>query len=420
MKSQKLRIRIPRVILGGVIFALAGLLPIAAAAQDAAAPAAKPVTFLGTVQTLSGNILTVKSDAGATMQVTVEENARLLRIEPGQKTLAGASPFSLADLAAGDRVMARGSVNADGKSLAATMLVAIKGADIAQKQEQEQEDWRKRGTGGLVKTVDPAAGTVTISSGAGASRTLIIHATPTTIIRRYAPGSVKFDEAVKSSLDQIKLGDQLRARGSRSEDGATLEAEEIVSGSFRNLAGPIVAVNAAASTITVNDTATKKPVVISVTPESEVKKLDPAVAQRIATRLNGGGARRPDGSPASPAASSPGSGPSGPPAGGPPSEPPSGASGPDRPAGAPSHGSGPDFQQVLARAPSVTLKDLQKGNMIIVVATEGQSPETATAITVVAGVEPMLQASTSASQAMLSSAWNLGGGEGGGGGETPQ
>jgi hypothetical protein len=417
MKSQKLRISIPPGILGGVIFAVAGLLPIAAAAQDAAAPAAKPVTFLGTVQTLSGNTFAVKSDAGATMQVTVEENARLLRIEPGQKTLAGASPFSLADLAAGDRVMARGSVNADGNSLAATMLVAIKGGDIAQKQEREQEDWRKRGTGGLVKSVDPAAGTVTISSGAGAGRTLVIHAIPTTIIRRYAPGSVKFDEAVKSSLDQIKPGDQLRARGSRSEDGATLEAEEIVSGSFRNLAGPIVAVNAAASTITVNDTATKKPVVISVTPESEVKKLDPAVAQRIATRLNGGGARRPDGSPASPAASSPGSEPSGPPAGGPSSGPPSGASGP---AGAPSRGSGPDFQQVLARAPSVTLKDLQKGNMIIVVATEGQSPETATAITVVAGVEPMLQASTSASQAMLSSAWNLGGGGEGGGGETPQ
>jgi hypothetical protein len=56
-----------------------------------------------------------------------------------------------------------------------------------------------------------------------------------------------------------------------------------------------------------------------------------------------------------------------------------------------------------------------------VVATEGQSPDTATAITVVAGVESMLQASASASQAMLSSTWNLGGGEGGGGGgETQQ
>jgi Cu/Ag efflux protein CusF len=400
-----------RMMLGGVILAIAGLLPTAATAQEAAAPAAKPVTFLGTVQTLSGNTLTVKNDAGATMQVTVEENARLLRIEPGQKTLAGASPFSLTDLQTGDRVMARGSANADGKSLDASMLVAIKGADIAQQQEKDREDWQKRGAGGLVKAVDPAAGTVTISSGAGGTRTLIIHASSTTVIRRYAPGSVRFDQAVKGSLDQIKPGDQLRARGSKNDDGTTLEAEEIVSGSFRNLAGPIVAVNAAASTITVNDTATKKPVVISVTPDSEVKKLDPAVAQRLAARMSGGGARRPDGS-AAPAAGGPPSAASAGPA--------PGAPGGDRPGGGQSggQGRGGDIQQLLARSPSVALKDLAKGNMVIVVATEGQAPDTATAITVVAGVEPMLQASTSASQAMLSSAWNLGGGEGGGGGES--
>jgi Cu/Ag efflux protein CusF len=392
-----------------------GLLPLAAGAQDASAPAAKPVTFLGTVQTINGNTITVKNDAGATMQVRVEENARLLRIEPGQKTLAGASPFSLADLQAGDRVMARGSTSSDGNALAATMLVAIKGADIAQKQEQEREDWQKRGTGGLVKSVDPAAGTVTISSGPRGTRTQVIHASPTTIVRRYAPGSVKFDQAIKGTLDQIKPGDQLRARGSKSADGATLEAEEIVSGSFLNLAGPIQTVNADASTITLTDIATKQPVVVSVTPDSEVKKLDPAVAQRIAARLSGGGARRPDGSPATAAGAGAGSAQG---AAGPGSGPPRA----DRQAGSPGRGpgaGGPDFQQLLARAPSVTLKDLQKGNMVIVVATEGQSPHSATAITIVAGVEPMLQASTSGSQAMLSSAWNLGGGEGGGG-ETPQ
>jgi hypothetical protein len=421
IKTSRLTIRIQRVFLGAVMLAATGLLPKAGAAQDAAAPAAKPVTFLGTVQTLSGNTLSVKSDAGATMKVTVEEGARLLRIEPGQKSLAGASPFSLTDLQAGDRVMARGSAGADGTSLAANMLVAIKGADIAQKQQQEQADWQKRGTGGLVKAVDPAAGTVTISAGAGGARTLIIHTTPTTIFRRYAPGSVRFDQAVKGTLDQIKPGDQLRARGSKSDDGATLEAEEIVSGSFRNLAGPILAVNAAGSAITVNDTATKKPVVISITPDSEVKKLDPAVAQRLAARMNGGAAsgagRRPDGSQASPAGSSPNAGAGGPPAGAP---------GADRPGGGqgtgPGHGSGFDVQQLLARSPSVALKDLSKGNMVIVVATEGQTPDAATAITVVAGVEPMLQASTSGSQAMLSSAWNVGGGGGGegGGGEAPQ
>ena len=85
-------------------------------------------------------------------------------------------------------------------------------------------------------------------------------------------------------------------------------------------------------------------------------------------------------------------------------------------AGASASGGGPaqDMQQLLAHAPSITLKDLQKGNMVMVVATEGASAEDATAITVVAGVEPMLQASTSESQAMLSSSWNLGGGAGGG------
>src|SRR5271156_5834653 len=172
-----------RVILGGVMLAIAGLLPTAAPAQDAASPAAKPVTFLGTVQTLSGSTLTVKNDAGATMQVTVEDNARLLRVEPGQKTLAGASPFSLSDLQAGDRVMARGAANPDGKSLAASMLVAIKGADIAQKQEHEREDWQKNGTGGLVKAVDTTAGTVTILIGAGGKRTMGVHDSPTPIIR---------------------------------------------------------------------------------------------------------------------------------------------------------------------------------------------------------------------------------------------
>jgi hypothetical protein len=393
-------------VLLGAVFA--GFWPLGA--QEAA----KPVTFLGTVQTLSGNTLSVKNDAGATMQVTVQDNARLLRIEPGQKSLAGASPFSLTDLQAGDRVMARGATDADGKSLSASMLVAIKGADIAQKQEKEREDWQKRGAGGLVKSVDPAAGTITVSSGPGGTRTMVIHAASNAIIRRYAPGSVKFDQAVKGTLDQIKPGDQLRARGAKDDDGTTLEAEEIVSGSFRNVAGPIQAVNAAASTITVTDTTTKKPVVISVTPDSEVKKLDPAVAQRIATRLNGGGAgagaNRPNGAGAA----------SGAPAAAPAERASGSASGS---ASGPGGGQGraPDFQQVLMRAPTVTLKDLQKGNMVIVVATEGKSPDTATAITVVAGVEAMLQASASASQAMLSSTWNLGGGEGGGGGgETQQ
>ena len=415
-----LPLTVARTMFCGALLAVVSTLPLPiiaqtpaqVSAQDSTATAAKPVTFLGTVQAMSGSTVTVKSDAGATMQVTVQDGARVLRIEPGQKSLAGASPFSLVDLQAGDRVMARGAAGGDGTSLAANLLVAIKNADIAQKQEREREDWQKNGTGGLVKSVDAAANTVTISLGAG-GKTESIHASTGTIIRHYAPGSVKFDQAVKGTLAEIKPGDQLRARGTRSADGGTLEAEEIVSGSFRNLAGPIQAVNAAASTLTLSDTASKKIIVVSLTPDSEVKKLDPAVAQKLAARLGGG--KRSDGAAGSgggahqTSAATPASQGAG---GGGPSSSEQAAGGPPR------SGAGPDLQQILARSPTVALQDLQKGNMIIVVASEGQTPDTATAITVVAGVEPMLQASSSASQA-FSSSWNLGGG-GEGGGEGQQ
>lgn len=380
------------------------LTPAAAIAQDAAtAPAAKPVTFLGTVQTLNGKAITIKNDAGATMQVTVQEDARVLRIEPGQKTLAGASPFNLGELQTGDRVMARGAAEGDGKSLAASLLVAIKGADIAQKQAREREDWQKNGTGGLVKLVDPTASTITVSLGTGGDRTELIHVTSATILRRYAPGSIKFDQATAGTFDQIKAGDQLRARGTKAADGTTLEAAEIVSGRFENIAGTIVSVDSAASTITVTDATTKKPVVVHVGPDSELKKLDPAVAQRVAQRLGGAG----KGSEGAPAAGGPrptGAGPGA-------DHAPSGA-GPGPGPGTAS-ASGPDFQQLLSRSPSIPLKDLQKGNMVVVVASREQASDAVTAITVVAGVEPMLHTSTSGSQAMLS-AWNLGG-QGGGG-----
>jgi hypothetical protein len=68
------------------------------------------------------------------------------------------------------------------------------------------------------------------------------------------------------------------------------------------------------------------------------------------------------------------------------------------------------MQQVLQRAPVVQLADLHKGDAVMIVATEG-SADSATAITLLAGVEPMLQASTKGSQSLFSSSWSLGGGD---------
>jgi hypothetical protein len=66
---------------------------------------------------------------------------------------------------------------------------------------------------------------------------------------------------------------------------------------------------------------------------------------------------------------------------------------------------GGDMQQVLSRAPVIQLSDLQKGEAVMLVSTQGTSD--VTAITLLAGVEPLLEAP--ASQDLLSN-WSMGSG----------
>ena len=75
-------------------------------------------------------------------------------------------------------------------------------------------------------------------------------------------------------------------------------------------------------------------------------------------------------------------------------------------------GSAPDFQQMLSRMPTVGVADLHKGDAVLVVATEGTAAG-ATAITLLSGVEPILQAAPTGSQAMVLTPWSLGGAPGG-------
>ena len=65
--------------------------------------------------------------------------------------------------------------------------------------------------------------------------------------------------------------------------------------------------------------------------------------------------------------------------------------------------------------PPATLADLnlQKGDAVMILSTEGTPANPGTAITLLSGVEPILQAAPSASQAMMLTPWTLGGAPGG-------
>ena len=357
-----------------------------------AAYAQTATRIVGSLTVISGHSLTIKPDTGAPATVNVSDTARILRTEPGAKKLSDAKPIPFTDLAVGDRVLALASGST------ANIVVAMKHADIAQRQAAEAAEWERRGAAGLVKTVDAAAGTITIASGA---RTLTLHATPTTTVRRYSADSAQFADTKPSTLAEIGPEDQLRVLGNRSADRSEITAEKIVFGSFRNIAGPVLAINPGENTLTVNDLLGKKPIVIHITAESTMHKLPPQMAQALAMRLKHfgtKGGRR--GGKTMPAAQQSGSTPNG-----------SGA-------GAGRRG---DLAQMLERTPTVSLSDLHQGDDLIIVATRG-TPGSATAVTVLAGVEPILSAFPSGNQSMFSASWNLNGGGAGaaaGGGGAP-
>src|ERR1700688_4032611 len=270
--------------------------PVAMGATAAQEPpqinqgAVKSPPALGTITSISGNSLILTSDAGAEMTVGVRDSTKIVRIAPGQKDLKDARPIALADLQIGDRILVRGTPGDDNKTFSATSIIAMKKADIAEKQSHERDEWQKSGVGGLVNSVDAAGGLISITTpSVREKKTVAGHVTKDTILRRDAPGSVKFDDAKPAPLGEIRPGDQLRARREKNADGSELTAQEIVSGSFRNISGTISSLDSAQSTVTVHDLATKKNVAVKITSESQLRKLPAPMAQRIAQRLNGSG-----------------------------------------------------------------------------------------------------------------------------------
>lgn len=338
---------------------------------------------LGTVKTIDARKLTLATSAGATVVVTIIPETTIVQLPPGSKDLKTATPGTLANVAIGDRVLVTGKAGDEASSLTAARIILMKSDDIAAQKASQQADWQRNGLGGLVRGVDGAAFTI-----AAGPKTYKVATTSNTIFRRYALDSVAFGDAKPGTLEQVHTGDQISVRGPKSEDGATITADEVVTGTFQNLSGSIVSVDVTAQTVTLKDLATKKTQTIHVTPNSDLRKLPP----QAAAMFSGRGGPQPAG--AAPAA---GARPAGAPAG----------------AGEPRR-AGMDLSRMLPRLPQVTLADLKAGDAVMIVASEGRG-ESLTAITMLSGVEQLLSASGGSAQAITLSPWTLGP-EGAGGG----
>jgi hypothetical protein len=334
----------------------------------------------GTVKSATADSLTLTTTAGQDYTVSLPGAAKVLVVAPGASA-KDATPGTVADVAVGDKAIVIGTTTDTGTSLTATKVYLMKSAAIAQSHASTDAAWAQ-GSGGIVKSVDVAAGKVVISSG---MKTITLTTTPSTIFRHYASGSVSFADAKVCSLTDIAVGDQVRVRGQKSMDGTTLAADEMVAGSFHNYSGLLTAVDATAGTVTLKDLATKKVVTVSVSSGSDVRRIPPPMAQMMAARMKGG---------------APGSGAGAPAA--------TGAGG-GRGAGA---GSGADLSRMLSRLPTETMAGLKTGDAVMIVASSSAADETkSTAVTLLVGVEPILTAAPQGDTTL--SPWSIGGAPGG-------
>ncbi|HEX5708108.1 MAG TPA: hypothetical protein VFX96_12475 [Pyrinomonadaceae bacterium] len=384
-----------------------GAVNLSARAAQQNDPGVTPNGVIGEVVAVDANAkqVFVKTDMGSVVTVATADNTIIRRNPPGETKLDKAVPMTLAELVAGDRVFARGALSDDRKSVMGRALIVNTKADLEKKREAERAEWKARGVVGVVAAVDPATKEITLNTRTpeGPKPVKLAVAGDAVKFRRYAPDSVKFSDAKPSTFEEVKVGDQLRAKGERSADGATFTPEEIVTGTFRTTLGTVSAVDAAKNEITVKQMQGNAVMTVVVRPDSMLKRVPAEFAAMM-----GGGGGAPGAGGAAPGAAGGqqrvvvqqhGSGGATPPAG-----------------GAPGAGGGMarrmgDMAEMLERLPPTTVAELKAGDMIVVSSTVGADPTRVTAIQLVAGIEPIV-----AMMARRAGGGGGGGPAGGGGG----
>ena len=373
-----------------------GVLSLILLAGASQANAQGPANHVGVVTAidLAAKQIKIKTDAGAELSVALQDRTNYLRVG-ADLNMKNATKIAPGDVAVGDRVLARGALSEDKATVTATSVVVMGKEEVAKKHEAEQAEWKKRGVSGVITALNPDSKQITISvrSHEGV-KPLIVPVSGSVDMRRYAPDSVRFSDAKPSTFADLKVGDQVRALGNKNEDGTQLTPEYIVSGSFRNVAATVISVDPAAKTIRIIDLDTKKPAVVRVEADSNVHKLTPEIANMLARRLKAAEAGGPGGPrPAAMTGDRPAGGPGGP--------------------GGPGGGGGADIEQMIERMPPLNLADLKKGDALVISSTAGADPDKITAITLLAGVEPILTSAPKGRQGMALGSWNLGMGGGG-------
>jgi hypothetical protein len=241
-------------------------------------------SVLGTVTSFNkeAKSLDVKPENGASVPVKLLPNTIVQRIAPGATNLANASAIAASDIAVGDRVLV--TVAANGSDV--LRVVVMSATDIAKRDDADRQDWVKRGLSGVVSAKNGEQILLKIRTPRGdVQQTIAVSAK--TVFRRYSPDSVKFADAKLSKLEEVSVGDQIRARGEKAADGLRVDAEEVVFGTFLTKAGSVTAADPTSREVTIKEIGSNKTFIIKLTADSNIKQFPAAPDGRGAAPAGG-------------------------------------------------------------------------------------------------------------------------------------
>ncbi|HJS50761.1 MAG TPA: hypothetical protein VJ781_02585 [Pyrinomonadaceae bacterium] len=335
----------------------------------------------GDVVSVSEKQIVIKTKDG---QLNVELSAKteFKRVAAERPSIASAVPAALSEIVVGDKVIASGVFGDDRSKLPARTIYLMSKSDIAQKNAKEAEKWT-RGISGKVASVNSQTGQISVEvRNLMGTSTIVVTPKDGAVFKRYAPNSVRYSEAVVSSLGAIQAGDMLRAAGDKSADGLSFSADEVVTGAFQTIAGTVKSIDTEKNEVVITNLQTNKDVTVALATASVMKKFPEEFAQRMVQAQGAGGpggAPRPGTQPAQ-------------------ATPPAGA--PGQPGGPvrmfPGGARGGGIDEMLERFPTITAADLKAGDMIAVSSTKSSALDKISAIKLLAGVEPFVRAAQAA------------------------
>ena len=342
----------------------------------------------GDVVSISEKQIVIKTK-DSQLNVELSPKTEFKRVAAERPSTASAVPTTLSEIVVGDKVIVSGVFGDDKSKLPARTVYLMSKSDIAQRNAKEAEKWA-RGVSGKVANINPQTGQISVETRTLMGTTTIV-VTPKegATFKRYAPNSVKYSEAIASSLGAIQAGDMMRAAGDKSGDGLSFSAEEIVTGAFQTIAGTVKSIDAEKNEVIITNLQTKKDVTVALGTASVMKKFPEEFAQRMVQ-----GAGGPGGGPGVRPGGTPG-------AGQPVQATPSGAT-PGQPGGPvrmfPGGARGGGIDEMLERFPTITAADLKAGDMIAVSSTKNGTLDKINAIKLLAGVEPFIRAAQASGQ----------------------